>query len=322
MPAIVSTIPVHAPCTSFSSPNGDDVLIVQPNLNATFSLTGTHLRIVPPGWSYPRHDHPYFELILQEQGEQHNRLTGRSLTQRPGDVLLLCPFDAHASSAPSAASFYCVHFDVDELALRRLLCRAGTRLIDGESDSGRRVREALQSLRTVAGPEAATPESMLVYRLRSGAALFEVLARLAEAFLQEDGTLPELSQVALQTASRLAELIQRETERGESSVCIESAIRRLGYHPDYGNMLFRQVYGMSARQYRSLVKLKRAKTLLLDNEMSVQSVAERMGYSDTAHFSRQFKRWTGMSPIAYRSNTGIAGKAEANIPQDFAMPAV
>jgi AraC-like DNA-binding protein len=87
-------------------------------------------------------------------------------------------------------------------------------------------------------------------------------------------------------------------------------------------MLFRQVYGMSARQYRSLVKLKRAKTLLLDNEMSVQSVAERMGYSDTAHFSRQFKRWTGMSPIAYRSNTGIAGKAEANIPQDFAMPAV
>jgi len=313
-------IPVHAPCTSFRSADGADVLMVQPNLSATFSLTGTHLRIVPPKWSFPRHDHPYFELILQEQGEQHTRLTGHTLVQHEGDILLVCPFDAHSSSTPLAATFYCVHFDVDELALRRLLCRAGTRLIDGSTETGRRVRESLLALRTMAGPEAATPEMMLVYRLRSGAALFEVLARLAEGFLQEDGGLPALSQAALQTASRLAEVIEREIEQGEANVCIESAIRRLGYHPDYGNMLFRQVYGMSARQYRSLIKLKRAKNLLLDGEMSVQRVAECMGYSDTAHFSRQFKRWTGMSPVAYRSNTGISGRAEASIPGDFAMP--
>jgi len=319
MPAMPN-ISVHAPCTSFRSPNGEDVLVVQPNLNATFSLTGTHLRIVPPAWSFPRHDHPYFEMILQEEGEQLTRLTGHTLVQHPGDILLVCPFDAHSASTPNAATFYCVHFDVDELALRRLLCRAGTRLIGGDTEVCIRVREALQNLRTVGGPEKATAESMLVYRLRSGAALFEVLARLAEGFLHEDGMLPALPQVALQTASRLAELIDREIAQGDSNVCIESAIRRLGYHPDYGNMLFRQVYGMSARQYRSLVKLKRAKTLLLDNEMSVQSVAEHMGYSDTAHFSRQFKRWTGMSPIAYRSNTGISGRAEASIPHDFAMP--
>lgn len=317
----MTQISVQAPCTSFSSPDGSDVLVVQPNLNATFSLTGTHSRIVPAGWTYPRHDHPYFELILEDEGEQHTRMTGRTLVQQSGDILLVCPFDAHSSNAPSGARFYCVHFDVDELDLRRMLCRAGTRLIDGKTHLGTQIREALQILRTIASPEIATPETLLVYRLRSGAALFEVLARLAESFLQEDGVLPALSQIALQTASRLAELIERETEEGESNVCIESAIRRLGYHPDYGNMLFRQVYGMSARQYRSLVKLKRAKTLLLDNELSVQNIAERMGYSDTAHFSRQFKRWTGMSPIAYRSNTGISGQVEAGVPDDFILPA-
>lgn len=313
-------IPVRAACTSFRSEDGTDVLEVQPDLSATFSLTGSHLRIVPPNWTFPRHDHPFFELILQEQGEQHTRLTGRTLIQQEEDILLVCPFDAHSATTPLAARFYCVHFDVDELALRRLLCRAGTRLIKASTEVGQRVREALLALRTIASPEDATPERMLVYRLRSGAALFEVLARLAEGFLQEDGQLPVLSQAALQTASRLAELIEREIEQGERNVCIESAIRRLGYHPDYGNMLFRQVYGMSARQYRSLVKLKRAKTLLLDGEMSVQRVAESMGYSDTAHFSRQFKRWTGMSPVAYRSNTGISGRAEASIPADFVMP--
>jgi AraC-like DNA-binding protein len=40
--------------------------------------------------------------------------------------------------------------------------------------------------------------------------------------------------------------------------------------------------------------------LLRSQALSLDEVAERLGYSDTSNFRRAFRRWTGMSPAAYR----------------------
>jgi len=40
--------------------------------------------------------------------------------------------------------------------------------------------------------------------------------------------------------------------------------------------------------------------LLRTPETSIDSVAERLGYSDPSNFRRAFQRWTGVSPAAYR----------------------
>lgn len=39
---------------------------------------------------------------------------------------------------------------------------------------------------------------------------------------------------------------------------------------------------------------------LLRSALSVEQVAERMGYSDVSNFGRAFRRWTGTTPAAYR----------------------
>jgi AraC-like DNA-binding protein len=120
-----------------------------------------------------------------------------------------------------------------------------------------------------------------------------------------------VSQVTLQTASRLAEQIERAVEEGSESFSIESAIRKLGYNPDHGNAMFRQVYGMSARQYRSSMQFRRAKILLLDNTLSINDVATQLCYADGMRFSRQFKRWAGMSPSKFRIEMGMLSAAES-----------
>jgi AraC-like DNA-binding protein len=45
---------------------------------------------------------------------------------------------------------------------------------------------------------------------------------------------------------------------------------------------------------------KRALLLLRSQSLSLEAIAERLGYSDVANFRRAFRRWTGSSPAAYR----------------------
>ena len=45
---------------------------------------------------------------------------------------------------------------------------------------------------------------------------------------------------------------------------------------------------------------KNAETLLARTAEPVTDIALKLGYADLAHFTRAFKRWTGMAPSAYR----------------------
>ncbi|HEX5361495.1 MAG TPA: AraC family transcriptional regulator [Fluviicoccus sp.] len=57
--------------------------------------------------------------------------------------------------------------------------------------------------------------------------------------------------------------------------------------------------------YSDLVEEARkqmASDLLEDPRLSLESVAEKLGYSDVANFNRAFKRWTGLTPSGWRKN--------------------
>jgi AraC-like DNA-binding protein len=49
------------------------------------------------------------------------------------------------------------------------------------------------------------------------------------------------------------------------------------------------------------VRMNISTEYLLTTKLSIEDVAERVGYNDAAAFSNAFKRWTGISPSAYRN---------------------
>ena len=48
------------------------------------------------------------------------------------------------------------------------------------------------------------------------------------------------------------------------------------------------------------MRISKAKELLCGEELSVQDVAEQVGYRDLKYFSRLFKKLTGVSPSDYK----------------------
>ena len=58
--------------------------------------------------------------------------------------------------------------------------------------------------------------------------------------------------------------------------------------------------GLTYGQLRDEVRLETACRLLDGSEVSVAQTALALGYSDPAHFTRAFTRWTGSTPQAYR----------------------
>jgi AraC-like DNA-binding protein len=58
--------------------------------------------------------------------------------------------------------------------------------------------------------------------------------------------------------------------------------------------------GLKFKDMLGCVKFTYAKDRLRDTRMLVKEVAESLGYSDSAHFTRAFLRWSGSSPTDFR----------------------
>ncbi|MCC2674071.1 MAG: AraC family transcriptional regulator [Ramlibacter sp.] len=58
-------------------------------------------------------------------------------------------------------------------------------------------------------------------------------------------------------------------------------------------------------------QLQRAMHYLRHSQLHIESIAERLGYSETAAFTHAFKRWMGKSPSEFRSD-GAASDPKAN----------
>nr|HMM33042.1 helix-turn-helix transcriptional regulator [Clostridia bacterium] len=49
------------------------------------------------------------------------------------------------------------------------------------------------------------------------------------------------------------------------------------------------------------IRIKAAKGLLFDPTLKISDICDMVGYTDTAHFSRVFKKLEGMSANEYRN---------------------
>lgn len=83
------------------------------------------------------------------------------------------------------------------------------------------------------------------------------------------------------------------------NLTIESIAKQFSVSQTTLNLTFKNELGITVKKYLTQSKMKDAKRLLAQ-EISISEISQMLGYADSSHFCKKFKKESGMTPTEYR----------------------
>ncbi len=115
-----------------------------------------------------------------------------------------------------------------------------------------------------------------------------------DAALSTEVTAERKSRVHVEKALLLMEKSVRENLK------VEDLAWKLGLSDEHFIRIFREQVRMTPHQYFTRLKVEGASGLLISTDKAVGEISDWFGFENQFHFSRIFKKCTGMSPLDYR----------------------
>lgn len=97
-------------------------------------------------------------------------------------------------------------------------------------------------------------------------------------------------------------------EHYEAKLRLEDVAEFLYMNPNYFSSLFKREMGLSFVDYVNELRIRKARSLLLETDEKVYEVSIQVGYSNFSYFNKLFKRLNGVTPQTYRELARSGGK--------------
>lgn len=144
--------------------------------------------------------------------------------------------------------------------------------------------------------EARTPLSAFY----AGKALLDFLGLLLERLDRVAATTPASGAPRASLDARL-HAIRRHIERCARNRLDAAALARMaGVSEGHFQRAFTRLFGVAPHQYQQRLRLQAAQVLLRSSTLSSKAIAAQVGYDDPVLFARQFHKYTGLPPMAWR----------------------
>jgi AraC family transcriptional regulator len=250
---------------------------------ATPHLTLTE-SVYPPKAMLQRHSHerPYFCLVVRGDFAE----TSERGTQRycPSEVIFHPSGEDHADQIGGNGA-RCFSVEMDEA----WICRAAD-------------RPAVEPKRAISGRGALSWIALRMYSEFQNPDRFSPLAIDGLSLL----LLAEFYREASQPEGPIAPRWLREVrDRLDSDVAASYALAELargaGVHEVHLAREFQRFFGSPVGEYVRRRRVESACSALGTSNRALGQIALEVGFADQAHFTRTFKRVTGLTPRAYRS---------------------
>ncbi len=103
-----------------------------------------------------------------------------------------------------------------------------------------------------------------------------------------------------QTETLVSKVKSYIEENYQKDISLEDVSRLVDISPYYFSKLFKKESGKNFIEYLTEVRMKHAKQFLRNGSYSIKEVCIMSGYSDPNYFSRQFKKYEGVTPSEFR----------------------
>ena len=84
------------------------------------------------------------------------------------------------------------------------------------------------------------------------------------------------------------------------SISSEDVARTCGVSPRHLNRIFVQYGGITLGQHIIKRRIDKSFHMLIKTDATIEEIAEKLGFSDSAHFIRTFQKSSGVTPGDYR----------------------
>ena len=102
------------------------------------------------------------------------------------------------------------------------------------------------------------------------------------------------------TSTTLQILLQYLSDHYREPLSRRELARAMGYNESYISHLFSQQLGTTLKDYLTSLRLRDARELLTETDMTVSQISLLLGFGSIRSFNRAFAAHTGTSPTAYR----------------------
>lgn len=239
-----------------------------------------------PQLELPKHTHEHAGFCLVLQGTYDEKYDGKTLACKPQTVTFSPAGEKHSNQFDRAGS-HCFVIDIEPRWLQGM-CEGELKLDSPSEFSG----GCLPWLATRLYREFC--ESDAASRLVIEGLALEMIAETARRCAR---TRTHKSPRWLQQTK---EILHAQFSEHLSLSVLSATV---GVHPVYLASGFRRCYGSTVGEYLRRLRIEYACREIRLSASSLIEIALGAGFSSQSHFSRTFKRLTGMTPAEYRSTS-------------------
>lgn len=262
---------------------------------------------------HPSEKHDFWEMVYVDDGCINAIVDGVGIELSKGQVIFHTPMEPHSHIAN--------HRDSSNLVVVSFACNSPlmsffTRKIFHLEKPSRKIlslflKESTNAMGAISGDfsnkspldfSSAAPGSVQLMQCYLVEFLFSLIRSDDASVMAMQNSRASRSIAESSLANSIVSYIEENLIQTPSlpNICDHFSLSRT-----YLCRIFREGTGESPIDYWIGLKMKEAKKLIREGNHNITQISDYLGYSSIHHFTRMFKRHTGLSPTAYKTSVKL-----------------
>lgn len=255
-----------------------------------------------PGEQHPsRRNIGIFDWLFVIRGTLHIGEDEKTWAVGQGQALLLFPDRSHYAVAPCTeeTEFFWIHFEFPGVCASSPGEHAPFSIRHAWSNPYRLELGQYTVLRRFSGIERLLHQMAEQEEASSAALYWRQQQRFMDLlhYMEEEGRERHTSEAVLRLAERTEAYLRQHYRKELSNEALADALH---FHANYIVRCMKEIYRCTPMEYLHKIRMEQAKSHLIKTEWSIADIAANTGFNYAPYFSNSFKRYTGMTPQAFR----------------------